>query len=207
MSSAVLMGDGSMLEAEQIMPHAQLRELAPGAMQPEGWLRGMLEKQAAQLGSKLPQVSWPFTGAYWAGEEKDESIKPGQSWFPWEQKGYWIDGAVRLALVLGDDQLIEQVWASISYTLTHADTDGYLGPQLFKYPKGDDDHHWPQAVFSQLDGLRKQLPLPRSRARVVEEEKDCIVTPALLCLSIRGRQQRVYLIFLQIRNSLEVDQE
>jgi uncharacterized protein len=79
MSSAMLMGAGSMLEAEQPAPHARLRELAPGAVRPEGWLRSMLEKQAAQLGSKLPQVSWPFTGTYWAGEEKDESIKPGQS--------------------------------------------------------------------------------------------------------------------------------
>jgi len=146
MSSVMLMGAGSMLEAEQITPHAQLHELAPGAVRPEGWLGGMLQKQADQLGSKLPQVSWPFTGSYWAGEEKDESIKPGQSWFPWEQKGYWIDGAARLAMVLEDEPLMEQVWASISYTLTHADTDGYLGPQLFKDPKGD-DHRWPQAVF------------------------------------------------------------
>ncbi len=145
-SSAMLMGTGSILEGEQQTPHAQLRELAPGAVRPDGWLRGMLEKQAVQLGSKLPQVSWPFTGAYWAGEEKDESIKPGQSWFPWEQRGYWVDGAARLALVLEDEALMEQVWTTINYTLTHPDTDGYLGPQLFKDPKGD-NHRWPQAVF------------------------------------------------------------
>ena len=67
MSSVMLMATGSMLEAEQITPHAQLHELAPGAVRPEGWLGGMLQKQADQLGSKLPQVSWPFTGSYWAG--------------------------------------------------------------------------------------------------------------------------------------------
>jgi uncharacterized protein len=146
MSSAMVMGAGSVVEGEQPTSHAQLRELAPGVVRPEGWLRGMLEKQAAQLGSKLPQVSWPFNGAYWAGEEKDESIKKGQSWFAWEQKGYWIDGAARLAMVLDDDALMEQVWATINYTLTHPDADGYLGPQLFKDPKGD-NHRWPQAVF------------------------------------------------------------
>ena len=106
----------------------------------------MLEKQAAELGSKLPEVSWPFNGTYWAGEEKDESIKPGQSWFPWEQKGYWIDGAARLAIVLDDKALMEQVWATINYTLTHPDVDEYLGPKLFKDPKGD-NHRWPQSVF------------------------------------------------------------
>ena len=106
----------------------------------------MLEKQAAQLGSKLPQVSWPFTEAYWAGEEKAEPRKPGQEWWPWEQKGYWIDGAARLALVLGDEALLAQVWATINHTLTHADPDGYLGPQRFKDPKGD-YHRWPQSIF------------------------------------------------------------
>ena len=146
MSSAMVMGAGKLLEGEQPTPHAQLRELAPGAVRPEGWLRGMLEKQAAQLGSKLPQISWPFNGTYWAGEEKDESIKKGQSWFAWEQKGYWIDGAARLAMVLEDEALMEQVWATINYTLTHPDADGYLGPQLFKEPK-ENNHRWPQAVF------------------------------------------------------------
>jgi uncharacterized protein len=129
MSSALLMGTSSVLEGEELAPHACLRELAPGAVRPEGWLREMLEKQAAQLGSKLPQISWPFTGAYWAGEEKDESVKAGQSWFPWEQKGYWIDGAVRLAIVLEDKALMQQVWAPINYTLTHPDAEGYLGPK------------------------------------------------------------------------------
>jgi len=38
-------------------------------VQPDGWLRAYLEKQAAQLGSKLPQVSWPFSDAFWAGED------------------------------------------------------------------------------------------------------------------------------------------
>ena len=146
MSSALLMGTGSLLEGAETVPHALLRDLPPGAVRPEGWLRTMLEKQAAQLGSKLPQVSWPFTEAYWSGEEKSEPRKPGQEWWPWEQKGYWIDGAARLALVLGDETLMKQVGAAIDYTLTHADSDGYLGPQRFKDPKGD-YHRWPQSIF------------------------------------------------------------
>ncbi len=158
LSSALLMGTRSALgEAGAFAPaeagpgpipggrYALLRELAPGSVRPEGWLRVLLEKQAAQLGSKLPEVSWPFTGTYWAGEEKNES-KKGQEWFPWEQKAYWIDGAARLALVLGDRSLMEQVWATIGYTLGHPDEDGYLGPHLFKEPTGD-SHRWPQTVL------------------------------------------------------------
>ncbi len=45
-------------------------------------------------------------------------------------------------MVLEDEALMEQLWASINYTLTRADTDSYLGPQLFKNPKSN-DHRWP----------------------------------------------------------------
>ena len=109
-------------------------------MRPEGWLRGLLEKQAAQLGSQLPQVSWPFSDAYWAGEETAES------WWPWEQKAYWLDGATRLALVLEDKELMAQVRATLDYTLAHAADDGYLGPKFFEDPVGD-FHRWPQNVL------------------------------------------------------------
>ena len=73
MSSAMLMGPMPALEAAEIKhsaspAHAALRSLAPGAVRPEGWLRGYLEKQA-QLCSQLPQISWPFSEAYWAGME------------------------------------------------------------------------------------------------------------------------------------------
>lgn len=145
MSSALIAGSSQLLEGEEtaqgsVAYSGALRALAPGAVRPEGWLRGYLEKQAAELGSKLPQVSWPFTKAYWAEEQE------GESWWPWEQKGYWIDGATRLALVLKDEQLLAQVRKPIEYTLTHADTEGYLGPEFFQDPKGD-YHRWPQNVF------------------------------------------------------------
>ncbi|MGA2857904.1 MAG: beta-L-arabinofuranosidase domain-containing protein [Candidatus Sulfotelmatobacter sp.] len=120
--------------------YAKFRSLPPGAVRPAGWLRLYLEKQAQQLGSKLADVSWPFTEAYWDGEEKAES------WWPWEQRAYWIDGAGRLALVLNDQQLMQRVGAPIDYTLTHAAANRYLGPQNFSDPKGD-FHRWPHAIF------------------------------------------------------------
>ncbi|MFZ0743533.1 MAG: beta-L-arabinofuranosidase domain-containing protein [Terracidiphilus sp.] len=88
----------------------------------------------------LPVVSWPFTEAYWAGEEK------GESWWPWEQKAYWIDGATRLAVVLQDEKLMAQVRTSIDYTLAHASSSGYLGPKLFE-DSNENYHRWPHNVF------------------------------------------------------------
>jgi hypothetical protein len=113
-----------------------------------------MEKQAAQLGSQLPQVSWPFTEPYWAGKEE------GESWWPWEQKAYWIDGATRLAVVLQDEQLMAQVRSTIDYTLSHAAADGYLGPKYFEDPKRD-YHRWPQNVFFRgLMALSDAQPVP-----------------------------------------------
>ncbi|HTW46151.1 MAG TPA: beta-L-arabinofuranosidase domain-containing protein [Acidobacteriaceae bacterium] len=120
--------------------YAALASLPPGAVRPEGWLRTYMEKQVAQLGSQLPDVSWPFTEPYWKGEEQAES------WWPWEQKAYWIDGATRLAIVMQDEALTHRVQESINYTLAHAAPDGYLGPSFFENPKGD-FHRWPQNIF------------------------------------------------------------
>ncbi len=72
--------------------------------------------------------------------------KQGDSWWPWEQKAYWIDGATRLALVTQDQALLEKVQTIFRYTLQHQNTDGYLRPKSFEDPKGD-EHRWPQNVF------------------------------------------------------------
>lgn len=126
--------------ASQPQTYAELNELPPGAVKPEGWLRNYLNKQAAQLGYHLPDVAWPFTKPYWKGEEQ------GDSWWPWEQNAYWIDGATRLALVLEDEALLKRAQSRINYTLQHAASDGYLGPWFFENPKGN-YHRWPQNVF------------------------------------------------------------
>jgi hypothetical protein len=126
-----------------------LRALAPGAVTPQGWLEGWLQKQAAELGSHLPEVSWPFTQDYWGEEREGAYFTPEQEyevWWPWEQKGYWIDGATRLGILLRKDALLEKSTAPIAYTMTHPDAEGYLGPEAFEDPLAD-YHRWPHTVF------------------------------------------------------------
>ena len=146
-SAALAKGRLSLADEEthpDVTYYGALQPLAPGAVRPEGWQRHWLEKQAAQLGSKLPQVSWPFSDAYWAGDETADS------WWPWEQKAYWLDGATRLALVR----------ATLDYTLTHAAANGYLGPKLFEDPVGE-FHRWPQNVmFRSLAALSDATTIP-----------------------------------------------
>ncbi len=173
MSSALLAGSSELLEGEETdsasSQYAAMRFLAPGAVQPEGWLRKYMEKQAAQLGSNLPKISYPFNREFWSGFEYTDPT--GYRWWPWEQKAYWIDGASRLAVVLHDQQLMALVRTSIDYTLSHVDADGYLGPKYLQGPTPD-DHRWPHAVlfrgFAALGDAQTPLALP-SRATIVEE--------------------------------------
>ncbi len=154
MGSALMMGPGALAaeteSAEQPVPyHGALRALPPGTVKPEGWLRGYLQKQAEQLGSNLPRVSWPFTRDFWGDQlQGDYWLRDQQweEWWPWEQRAYWIDGATRLGILLGDENLLAATTAPMIYTLTHADKEGYLGPQLFQDPLAD-YHRWPHVVF------------------------------------------------------------
>ncbi len=119
---------------------AAFHPLPPGAVRADGWLGAWLGKQAAGLGYHVSKVSWPFNVGYWQGEEQAES------WWPWEQKAYWIDGATRLALVTGDERLLRTVNKPINYTVGHARRDGYIGPNNFEDPVGD-FHRWPHTLF------------------------------------------------------------
>lgn len=86
----------SATRADSALPaYAAFHSLAPGAVKPEGWLQLYLQKQARELAIHLPEVSWPFSGPYWSGEEDrpDPRLASG-NWWPWEQKAYWVDGAL-----------------------------------------------------------------------------------------------------------------
>lgn len=144
--------------------HAALTPLDPGAIEPTGWLKLWLRKQADQLGSQLPQISWPFSSNYWAGEE-DPQDAGEDAWWPWEQRAYWIDGATRLALVLKDEKLLAQTRVAIDYTLSHASPRGYLGPYNFAEPRGN-FHRWPQNVF-----FRSLAALGEAHAETAEQKE------------------------------------
>jgi hypothetical protein len=154
MSSALMMGPGIGAAetegmSEPVPYHGVFHGLPPGAVKPQGWLRGYLQKQASQLGSNLPQVSWPFTRDFWGDQlQGDYWLKDQEweEWWPWEQRAYWIDGATRLGILLEDETLLGMTTRPMIYTLNHADKEGYLGPQLFQDPLAD-YHRWPHVVF------------------------------------------------------------
>lgn len=183
MSSALMMGPPA-LSAETgededaggapVAYYGALRALPPGAVKPQGWLRGMLEKQREQLGTYLPKVSWPFTKDYWGDQLEGEYFVKEQQWeewWPWEQRAYWIDGATRLGILLDDQELLATTTRPMIYTLTHADKEGYLGPELFQDPLAD-YHRWPHVVFfrSLMAAYDGKVPLAGVKRRQITEE-------------------------------------
>ena len=129
--------------ASSTRPYAEMSTLPIGAIKPEGWLKLHMESQA-RLTSALPEISYPFfSGTFWEGEEDSPA------WFTWEQKAYWVDGATRLGLVLGDDKLLAKGRASLDYTLAHPSANGFLGPKFLEF--GDDNgglNRWPNTVLN-----------------------------------------------------------
>jgi hypothetical protein len=83
-----------------LMPFAVFREMQLGSVRPEGWLLEEMTKQANGIAIHQPDFCFPFDRRYWASNERgqdQESRNGGIFWYPWEQVGYWVDGAYRCA--------------------------------------------------------------------------------------------------------------
>lgn len=138
-----------------LMPHAIFRELPLGTVFPEGWLKQELRKQASNLTLPQNDFCFPFDRRYWASNErsqKQESRNGGTRWYPWEQMGYWTDGAVRSSVLLHHEHLRRRVNEPISYTVEHPVEGWFLGAHWLYDPPPDpdpDEHpgRWPHAVF------------------------------------------------------------
>lgn len=137
-----------------LLPYAAFRELQLGSVRPEGWLREELVKQANGFTGHQPEFCFPFDRHYWAGNEQAQDVESrngGIFWYPWEQMGYWTDGAYRCAKLIGDERLRKRALDPIRYTVEHPIDGWFLGPRrlltLPTNPTDEDPGRWPQAVF------------------------------------------------------------
>ena len=92
---------------------AALLTLPPGAVEPAGWLRDWA--QAARHGITGHLDEWhPTFADGWKGVPiKAPGAKPDGTGWPIEQSAYWLDGALRLGLVLHDDALVRKIRARL----------------------------------------------------------------------------------------------
>ena len=94
-----------------------------GAIQPEGWLRTMLETQRDGLTGHLDSIYAVVAGPdnAWLGGTGDT----------WERGPYWIDGLVPLAYILDDEKLKAKAQAWIEWSIENQRPSGYFGPKPY----------------------------------------------------------------------------
>lgn len=113
-------------------------------IRPDAWIKQFLETQLEGLTGHIYHAGFPFDRVRWGEEDYvDENVNPG--WWVYEQTAYWVDGLTRCALLLENQEYLEQARKMIFGVFEHADEDGYLGPKFLKENKPW--NRWPHVVF------------------------------------------------------------
>ena len=87
-------------------------------LQPEGWLKEQLQKQAEGLSGHLDKI-WPdIRDSSWIGGNRDG----------WERVPYWLDGFIPLAYLLRDDAMIARAQRYVNAIIDGQQPDGWLCP-------------------------------------------------------------------------------
>ena len=123
-----------------------LIKLPIGSIRPKGWLLETLNRQRDGLTGNLPEVS------AWLDKSGNAWLSPdGRGKWGWEEVPYWLRGASRLAYILEDQELEQEVHLWIEAVLAGQRSSGHFGPlRVF----GDDDSQDLWANMVMLDVLR-----------------------------------------------------
>ena len=124
------------------MKHEKMQAVDLGAIKPNGWLKGFLEKQANGLTSKLQHTGYPYSIAFWKGETRGDETPP---WEVFEQTAYRLDGMYTCGALINRYDLCEYADESFNYTLSRIASDGFIGSEVLR--EMDGWHRWPQVVF------------------------------------------------------------
>lgn len=127
-------------------PYGAYSEGLLGSIEPQGWLKEYLQRQADGLTGHPKALSYPYNSCLWAGTITREGSH-GSGWWRYEQTAYYTDGLLRLGYALGDSTLIAKGEEGVNYTLAHATQDGILGVHDDYMLAGDKYSQWPHAVF------------------------------------------------------------
>ena len=99
-------------------------KLPIGSIEPRGWLRGQLERQADGFIGRLPDIS------HWCKAEGNAWMSPdGEGHSPWEELPYWLKGFGDLGYVLGDERIVAEARTWIEAALASQEDDGWFGPR------------------------------------------------------------------------------
>lgn len=127
-------------------------ELNLSEIRAKGWIKRYLQTQSKGLTGNIGKVGVPFSLACWE-QKGNPTKKEGEnflgginskddSWTPFEQNGYWIDGMIRAGRLIDDETLTELAGSKIYPAIELAGEDGFIGPDFLR-----DNLSWQHAVY------------------------------------------------------------
>ena len=122
------------------VPYAQL---PIGEIQPEGWLQAQMQTLLDGMTGNLDKIYEFVVGDNnaWLGGEGDA----------WERGPYWIDGALPMAYIMGDDALKQKSLKWVEAILASQKENGFFGPDTDRpfiagMQRGNAADWWPRMV-------------------------------------------------------------
>ncbi len=109
--------------------------LPPGAVEPAGWLRDWAEAARNGITGHLDEWHPTFRDGWKGIPIKAPGAKDDGTGWPLEQSAYWLDGALRLGLVLHDEALIQKIRARLNPVVDGVSQAGF-GATFIYWKKG-----------------------------------------------------------------------
>ena len=113
--------------------HGKFAELPFGSVTPRGWIKSWLQRQADGLTGHPENLAYPYDTCMYAGKIPPPPVKQAADWWPYEQSGYFVDGATRLNHLIDDPGAKKIPDASIKYILENSGP-SKLGESTWGWP-------------------------------------------------------------------------
>jgi hypothetical protein len=138
---AATTGATSSLNFEQpgsfkVQYYGKFSELPLGSVKPRGWIKSWLERQLDGLTGHPENLAYPYDTCMYTGKVPPPSVKQPAAWWPYEQSGYFVDGATRLSHLIDEPAASKIPQANLKYILANA------GPSKL----GESTWGWPNTV-------------------------------------------------------------
>lgn len=117
--------------------HSKLNEVKASSISPKGWIEEYLVRQQNGLTGNITMQGFPYTSNMWQG-----AIPNNNSWWPYEQTAYYLDGSYKLGVLLNDNTLTRHFKDNLEWVINHPDKNGMLGATYETQAS-----LWPYAVF------------------------------------------------------------
>ncbi len=144
-----------------------LLALPPGAVEPAGWLRDWAQAACDGITGHLDERHPTFADGWKGVPIKAPGAKPDGLGWPIEQSAYWLDGALRLGLVLHDDALIKKIRARLDPVVEGVNR-AEFGTSFIYWKKGFKPEGFDSWAHSQMGRALVSLYEGTSDPRVLE---------------------------------------